>query len=207
MTCRPGHAAKWPDFDADNEVALTHGAHSERRWRPLAEQLRAAILDDAPWLSRPAFAAALEAWSIVEAKSRLVDDWLDEHGLLDDDGVPLAANGLADRLAARAITLRGQLGLDPVSFAKLLATFAGVPGGEDALEALKREGARLVEARSGALEVAVPAEKPRNNGSQVSDPRKNVYQGRSATSAEKPSPRLGQVSDPESATRVPENRP
>jgi hypothetical protein len=66
---------------------------------------------------------------------------------LDGDGVPHPANNLADRLAARASTLRGQLGLDPVSFSKLLATFAGVPGGESALEALKAEGRLLVEAR------------------------------------------------------------
>jgi hypothetical protein len=128
-----------------------HGAHSERRWRPEADRLAAETLTLAPWLTRPAFRLAVSAWAVVEAKAALVDRWLDEHGLLTDEGVPHPANALADRLHARAITLRGQLGLDPVSFARLLATFAGVPGGEDALEALKREGARLVEARSAAL--------------------------------------------------------
>lgn len=56
---------------------------------------------------------------------------------------------LADRLHARATTLRGQLCLDPVSFAKLMATLAGVPDGQDALKALRAEGRRLVEAQSG----------------------------------------------------------
>ena len=88
---------------------------------------------------------------MAEAKARLVDDWLDEHGLLSEEGEPRSANTLSDRLHARAAHLRSTMGLDPVSFAKLLATFAGVPGGEDALDALKREGARLVEARSTAL--------------------------------------------------------
>jgi hypothetical protein len=148
MTCRPGHAPRHPDFEPGNEERTTHGAHSERRWRPLAEALKAEAIDEAPWLTRRAFRLAVEAWSVAEAKAHLVDEWLDEHGLLDADGVPFPANALADRLHARCITLRSQLGLDPVSFAKLLATFAGVPGGEDALEALKVEGRRLVEARS-----------------------------------------------------------
>jgi len=128
-------------------AALRHGAHSERRWSPLAERLAVEAIAEAPWLTRPAFRLAVAAWSVAEAKAALVDAWLDEHGLLDDDGVPHPANALSDRLHGRAMALRTQLGLDPVSFAKLLATFAGVPGGEDALEALKVEGRRLVEAR------------------------------------------------------------
>ena len=94
--------------------------------------------------------------AVAEAKAALVDRWLDEHGLLDDDGNPHPANALADRLHARAITLRGQLGLDPSSFSKLLATFAGVPGAEDALEALKAEGRALIEARSSVPATALP---------------------------------------------------
>jgi hypothetical protein len=146
VTCLPGHAPRHPDFEPGNTAAERHGAHSERRWRPLAEELRARVIVDAPWLTRPSFAMALEAWSVCEAKARLVDDWLDANGLLDESGVPFAANTLADRLAARCITLRAQCGLDPVSFAKLLSTFATVPGADDALEQLKAEGRRLVEA-------------------------------------------------------------
>jgi hypothetical protein len=157
MTCRPGHSPRHPDFEPDNTAAETHGATSARRWRPIAEQLAADVLLVAPWLTRPAFRLAVAAWSVAEAKAFLVDDWLNTHGLLDDDGTPYPANALADRLHARAITLRGQLGLDPTSFAKLLATFAGVPGGEDALEALKAEGRRLIEARSVAAGSALPA--------------------------------------------------
>jgi hypothetical protein len=144
----------WAPFEPENDAATKHGAHSERRWRPLAEQLAAEAIREAPWLTRPAFRLAVSAWSVAEAKAALVDVWLDENGLLDADGVPYPANALADRLHARAITLRGQLGLDPVSLAKLLATFAGVPGGEDALEALKAEGRRLIEERSALPEAS-----------------------------------------------------
>ena len=77
----------------------------------------------------------------------LVDRWLDERGLLADAGDPRSANALSYRLHGRAITLRCYLGLDPVSFAELLATFAGVSGSEDSLEALHAEGRLLFYAR------------------------------------------------------------
>jgi hypothetical protein len=138
----------WPPFAPGNEAATTHGANSERRWRPLAEALVVEAIESAPWLTRPAFRWAVEAWSVAEAKASLVDAWLDSSGLLDAEGVPFPAVAVSDRLHGRALALRSQLGLDPTSFARLLATFAGVPGGEDALDALRAEGARLVEARA-----------------------------------------------------------
>jgi len=159
VTCRPGHAPRHPDFGPGNAEAETHGAHRERRWRPLAEELATEALAVAPWLSRPAFRLALEAWSVAEAKARLVDRWLDEHGLLTAHGVPRPANALADRLHARAQSLRAQCGLDPTAFARLLATFSLVPdGAPDALAALRAEGARLIAARSAALPSGVPEE-------------------------------------------------
>jgi len=113
----------------------------------MADQLVTEALSESPWLTRPAFRWAVVAWATAEAKAELVDRYLDEHGLLNADGVPHPANALSDRLHARAITLRGQLGFDPVSFAKLLSTFAQLPGGESALEALVEEGRRLIAAR------------------------------------------------------------
>ena len=138
----------WPPFEPENSAALRHGAHSERRWRPIADALAKGAVEVAPWLTRPAFSMAVEAWAATEAKARLVDAWLDEYGLLDANGDPTPANALSDRLHTKAITMRGQLGLDPTSLARLLATFATVPGGDEALEALKSEGRRLMIARS-----------------------------------------------------------
>lgn len=138
----------WPPFEPGNTAAEKHGALSERRWRPEAERLAALVIAEAPWLIRPAFRWAVEAWAVTQAKAVMVDRWLNEHGLLDEEGIPYPANALADKLHSRAITLRGQLGLDPVAFAKLLATFAAVPGTEEGLEALKAEGRRLIQARA-----------------------------------------------------------
>jgi hypothetical protein len=135
---------------------MKHGARSERRWRPVAEQLRADALQVAPWLTRPAFRWSLEAWSVAEAKARLLDAWLEEHGMLTEDGDVRNAANLADKMHTRAITLRGQLGLDPLSFAKLLVTFAAAPGADDIVAALAAEGRKAMTARSDppALPVA-----------------------------------------------------
>jgi hypothetical protein len=139
-----------PPFEVGNVLSLKHGVDSPRSWQPIAERLAASIVDDAPWLAQPAFRASVRAWAVVEAKLALVNNWLDIHGLLDDDGVPRPASMLADRLTFRAMSLRSALGLDPTSFARLLATFAGVPGdaGEDALDALRAEGHKILARRA-----------------------------------------------------------
>lgn len=157
----------WPPFEAGNVAAVKHGAASERHWSPIAELLEAAILPEAPWLTRPAFRLALQAWAAAEAKARLVDDWLDLNGLLDAEGVPRPANALADRLHTRAITLRGQLGLDPTSFGKLLAVFSATPAAGDVLEALRAEGAAILTARQPAALVAAPGEAERAKDGSV----------------------------------------
>jgi hypothetical protein len=144
MSRQPG---RHPDFPEGNTAAIKHGATSERRWRPVAEQLAAEIVEDAPWLNRPAFRHALAAWAACEAQLRLVDEWIDEVGPLTAKGGPRAAMVLSDRLHARAASLRARLGLDPAAMAKLLATFSGVPGGQDALEALRAEGQALIDGR------------------------------------------------------------
>lgn len=144
----PARGYSWPPFAAGHELSLTHGAKSERRWRPLAERLEAAAVDHAPWLARPAFRAALRSWAKAEAQATLVADWLDEHGLLDEDGEPRPAATFALRLEASAAARRQRLGLDPMAFAKLLQTFSATPGTDDVLAALRAEGAAILTARS-----------------------------------------------------------
>jgi hypothetical protein len=137
-------------FGSGNAAAERHGSFSAKRWRPLSEQLAAEMLDHAPWVRRPAFSAAVTAWAAAEAKARLADDYTDEHGLFNAKGVPRPATLLADRLHARADTLRRELGLSPASFSRLIATFAAAPGSEaaEALEQLKAEGRAALAARN-----------------------------------------------------------
>jgi hypothetical protein len=147
MAGEPARNYRWRDFEPDNTAAVRHGAHSARRWGPVADQIEAQLVADSPWLARPGFRLAVSALAVAEAKALLVDQFLDQVGLLDDDGVPRPAAALADRLHARAQALRDKCGVDPTSFARLLVSFAALTGGEDALATLRREGAAIVEAR------------------------------------------------------------
>lgn len=147
-----------PPFLLGNDAALKHGATSPERVKPIAAALAAEVVTLAPWAARSTFAATVASWSWTEAQCHLIRAYLDEHGLLDSDGVPLPANGLLSRLETRAANLRGELGLSPLSLARLLATFAtAVAGGADddgALDRLKAEGAAILAARS--LELVQP---------------------------------------------------
>ena len=153
MTCKPGHPGRHEDFAEANEAATKHGGRSERRWRPLAEKFAAELVEVAPWTAAPAHRATVAAWARVEAQLALVADFLDAEGLLDADGLPRPATGFAARLEARAMSLRGELGLSPLSLARLLgmvAVTADAVGLGESLDALRLEGRRILEARAAA---------------------------------------------------------
>ncbi|MGA8372652.1 MAG: hypothetical protein WB765_21165 [Acidimicrobiales bacterium] len=148
---------KRPDFEPGNSVSITHGANSERRFGPLAEQLAAEAIAAAPELGRPRFRWAVKAWATAEAKAQLIDEWCDEHGWRKANGDPLPAIVFADRLHARAESLRARLALDTASLSRIMATLTVVPaGGEDALAQLQAEGRRIIEARQAAAGPALP---------------------------------------------------
>jgi hypothetical protein len=71
VTCRPGHPARAPDFQKDNEFAVTHGAYSARKLAEVAEALRPSLagpLEGCPW--------------VQDVDGAEVDDWLQREALL-----------------------------------------------------------------------------------------------------------------------------
>jgi hypothetical protein len=125
-----------------------------RRVRPIAEEIAWRLPQVAPWTARPAFAGALQSLAWVEAQVVLLRRWIDEHGILGDDGQPQAAVTLLHGLEARASTLRDELGLTPQSLARLLSSLATVAtAGADngGLAALHAEGQRIDAARHATL--------------------------------------------------------
>jgi hypothetical protein len=148
----PTRGYSWAPFAPGNTVTLQHGAYSPRTWKPLADQIAAELPDVAPWCCRPAYGSAVAAWSRTEAQIVLLMGWLDEHGPLDDEGVPRPATGLLATLERQAQSLRAELGLTPLALAKLLGALTSAPAGTDdqALERLRAEGRQLVEARAAA---------------------------------------------------------
>jgi hypothetical protein len=149
----PARNYSWPPFEQGNFVGLRHGATSRRKVRPIAEEIQAHIVSEAPWCDRPAFAGALRSLAWTEAQIILVTLYLDEHGVLRDPGVdelepqPRAATRLLRDLEGRAEKLRSSLALTPTSMAKMLGTLrAVVEDTDDGLAALKREGRAMLQA-------------------------------------------------------------
>ncbi len=95
-----------PDFEKGNELGLVHGARSTRRWLPTAEALAKGLVDVAPWTERPAFAATVASWSKAEAQCQLLHAYLDDVGLLDDNGEPRPALNTLNTTETRANNLR-----------------------------------------------------------------------------------------------------
>jgi hypothetical protein len=146
----PGHGGpargyRWPPFQPGNLVRLKHGARAPRILAPIADQLGTGLAELAPWTSAPSFQGTVASWSWAEAQAVVLRAYLDEHGLVDDDGQPRPAAGMLERVETRLAGLRSQLGLTPLALGKLLATLSQVDGdkGSQGLEALRRAGAEL----------------------------------------------------------------
>jgi hypothetical protein len=138
-------------FEVGNRAAETHGALSPRAVAPLADNLASELSAVAPWCGQGAFASAVAAWAWAEAQASLLRVYVDEQGMLDAEGRPLPALGLLERVEARAARLRGELGLTPSSWAKLVARLGSADGDAAVrgLEHLKAVGREL--ARTAAL--------------------------------------------------------
>ena len=123
----PARGYSWEPFKAGNTAAVRHGADSEAQVVPLAQQIVERFTGSGfcPEYLRtmPQFTPAVQAWAKLEARARLLDDWL--AGMTPEEmTTPRKAGGsspveiwlAAERAASRA---RERLGLDPASWAKL----------------------------------------------------------------------------------------
>ena len=131
----------WPPFTEGHGKSTVHGARSERRVGPLADQIVAALLNDPDCpshLHRPLFRPALNSWGRAEASVSLVCMWLDgldvvaaltETTVTVEESEQVGAKGsrhtsarriaagleILDRFERRAQAARARLGLDPAS--------------------------------------------------------------------------------------------
>jgi len=147
----PARGYRWEPFEPGNFANLRHGARSERKVSPLAEAASASLVEVAPWCASPAFAPTIASWSWAEGQAALLRAWTDEHGLLDEDGQPSGAAAMLERVERRLVKLRAELGLSPQSLGQLLsraASIASATGDVAALEALRAEGRRILDARA-----------------------------------------------------------
>jgi hypothetical protein len=116
---RPARGYSWPPLLPGHANRKTHGAYHAATVDPVATALVESLGDVDYIATVPEFAASVWGWARAEAKVRLVTAWLDEHGVLDEDGKPRPAADLLVRLEKMAAEARSRLGLDPLSRARL----------------------------------------------------------------------------------------
>ncbi|MEV6894262.1 hypothetical protein [Kribbella sp. NPDC051137] len=146
-----GHRQQASPYHWGHALSTRHGAHSQRRVDPLADELIAATVESAPFLAEPSFGPALRAWARAEARCALLDEYLTEHGLLDGDGEPRPAADLMTKMENLALKHRTRLGLDAASRAGIEASLTSTAASQAGLEAALVAGAEaLRRRRSGA---------------------------------------------------------
>src|ERR1019366_2915775 len=130
MTCRPGHPAKFPDFEPGNELAfkpgnelaVRHGGFSAKRIGERAALIFEEVLELAPHLATAENFLALSAYAMARARTELLSVAI-EAAVAQVGAVKLgarlieAATGASREEAAQ----RASLGLDPRSLAELRA--------------------------------------------------------------------------------------
>jgi hypothetical protein len=171
-----------PPFERGHTASVVHGAWSERRVGPLTEQIAADLLADADTpahLREPVFAAAVRGWARAEAMCQLLAQFLDgqsieqaltevttEEQTEEREGKSAKRMTRGRRVAsvldasrrweAHAANLRGKLGLDPVSAARVskdLATSRYLDNATPLAQSLDQIAARRAKALgSGAAD-------------------------------------------------------
>jgi hypothetical protein len=190
-TWAPGFDGQRAPFQPENEAALAHGARSERHVGPLAARIAGDLLTDPdvpPHIREPMFAASVQAWARAEAVCALMWAWLEERDLIEgltsattttedeERGKGTAHRRIVTRTVASVIdtlrkydvhaaNLRGRLGLDPASAARVGRDLAlsrrmnaGATPLDDALTKIEERRAALPAAdsvgpKSGSSEV------------------------------------------------------
>jgi hypothetical protein len=118
----PRRGYSWPTAGPGNTIAETHGAYSTRRVDPRAAEIVAELLalPELPQhLRRPEFGAAVAAWGRAEARVDLMEGWLSAMDTTKPGARLLSVLQALARAESAAARLRSELGLTPMSAARL----------------------------------------------------------------------------------------
>jgi hypothetical protein len=149
----PARGYSWEPFLPDHLKSIVHGADSPRVIEAVAKIVRSEVVEQAPWLLEPIFGDALERYARSEARARLLADHI--FRVADKEGaqkipVRLWESAVAcDNAASRAAT---DLGLTPLSRAKLALLTTSNERAAQGLEELSATGAAIRAKRNAALE-------------------------------------------------------
>ena len=171
----------WPAFAAGHELSVKHGVGSERKLRPIVDELIASLETVAPWTAAHVFRPTVESWAYAEAQCVLFRRWFDVQGIAEGDDDP-KSSGRWDKAEARASKLRAELGLSPASLTRLLSGLSAIDASAatSGLDALREAGAATranAEAalQSGPQPPAGELERPSGNGDGDGDRQFNSH--------------------------------
>lgn len=123
-----------PPFEPGNQVAVKHGAYSDRAIAERAQHVHEHLLELVPWCAAPEYAPSVHRYIAATAREQLA------HEALMGGGKPpprlLEAATSAARLAWK---MGDELGLTPAGHAKLKLLFADAAEAHDALAAIVAE--------------------------------------------------------------------
>lgn len=109
----------WAPFQPGHTLTVRHGTRSQRLVAERAEQVRAQLLEAHEFLGEPIFAEALERYCRVEARARMLDEYVVEKAISEGvESVPPYLWTEATRADALAQKAAQDCGLDPTGFAR-----------------------------------------------------------------------------------------
>lgn len=128
-------------FQPGNALALRHGARAMLRLAPRAAELADELAALVP-ASSPSDEPTVRLLALVLARVEAANDYLAEHGILDENGVPRPVLKMLSTWENSAARLLDRLGCTPTSRGALGLSLVRA---EDVLAGLREEGARARE--------------------------------------------------------------
>jgi hypothetical protein len=120
----PGHGGpargySWPPFEKGNTKAMTHGCYSAKTLAPMQQELAAELREAMGPIYSPQFEGTVAAASLALSRLHRAEMWLDEHGMIDEDGELRPLTRMIGQWQAEARRSLEMLTLTPLSQAKL----------------------------------------------------------------------------------------
>ena len=140
------HGRERPPFPPGNKVALRHGAYSAEVIAARAKQVHVELLAYAPYLDEPRFLPAVARYLAAASREALLDEHIQQVSAEKGTGaVPARVWEQCTAAARLASKLGSDLGLDPISHARIRALSAGAESSEAnaSLAELSAEGRRV----------------------------------------------------------------
>jgi hypothetical protein len=164
------HRSPGKPAEPGNFLALRHGADSPRIVAALARVVRDEVIAQAPWIIEAIFQDSLERYCRVQATARLLSDHVFK--VCEEQGAEKIPVRLWESLVAcqnAASRCAADLGLTPLSRAKLAALTTSTEVAAQGLQELSQTGAAIRAKRTAALALEADVSEATYSGSEADE--------------------------------------